>query len=45
MVEVTARKNFGTVDLGLTLASELAMMIPEAAGFALQSPFLLDQTT
>jgi hypothetical protein len=45
MVEVAARQNFGTVGLGLTLASELAKMIPEPTGFALQSPFLLDQTT
>jgi hypothetical protein len=42
MAEVAAVQNFGTIGLGLTLASELAKMIPEAAGFALQSPCLLN---
>jgi hypothetical protein len=41
MAEVAAWQNFGAVGLGLTLASQLAEMIPEATGFALQSPCLL----
>ena len=43
MLEVAARQNFGTVGLGLTLASELAKMTPEATGFAFHSPCLLDR--
>ena len=38
MAEVAARQNFGAVGLGLTLASELAKMVPEATCSALQSP-------
>jgi hypothetical protein len=45
MLEVAARQNFLTVGLGLTLASELAKMIPEATGSTLQSPCLLNWTT
>ena len=41
MAEVAAWQNFGAAGLGLTLASQLAEMIPEATGFALQSPYLL----
>jgi len=45
MAEIAAGQNFGTIGLGLTLASELAKMIPEATYFALQSPCLLDRIT
>jgi hypothetical protein len=45
MVEVTAEQYFGTVSRGITLASELAKMIPKATGYVLQSPCLMDQTT
>jgi hypothetical protein len=45
MAEVAARQNFSRVGLGLTLASELAKVMPETTGFALQSPCLRDQTT
>ena len=45
MAEVALRQYFVTVGLGLTLASELAKMITETIGFALQSPYLLDRTT
>jgi hypothetical protein len=45
MAEVAAGQNFGTISLGLTLASELAKMMPEATGFTLQSPCLLDRIT
>jgi hypothetical protein len=38
MAEVATRQNFGAVGLGLTLASELAKMIPETTGFALLIP-------
>ena len=44
MAEVAARQNFGAVGLGLTLASELAKMIPEATCSALQSACLLNRT-
>jgi hypothetical protein len=45
MAEVVAMQKFSRVSLGLTLARELAKMIPEPTGFVLQSPCLLDQTT
>ena len=45
MAEVAARQHLGAIGLGLTLASELAKMIPNATGFALQSPWLLNHTT
>ena len=45
MVEVAARQHFDMVGLGIPLASELALMIPKATGFALQSPCMRDRTT
>jgi hypothetical protein len=41
MAEVAAWQGFGAVGLGLTLARQIAEMIPEASGLALQSPYLL----
>jgi hypothetical protein len=45
MLEVAAGQNIGTLGLGLTLASELVTMIPEATGSTLQSPCILNRTT
>jgi hypothetical protein len=43
MAEVAVWQNFGAVGSDLTLASELAKMIPETTGFAVQSPCLPDR--